>query len=111
MTYALGNAICCPFATYNVAVVGDIKFDQNYASNLDWKKWIELAKKQGRFTYMKKIMMAHRIDETTATSSLIKDNRRYNEDLRIFTEIWGKSIAKFLMLFYAISYEMAEAKK
>ncbi len=111
MTYAFGNAICCPSATYNVAVGGEIKFDQNYASNLDWQKWIELAQKQGRFTYVKKIMMAHRIDETTATSSLIKDNRRYNEDLRILSSIWGKTIAKFLMIFYSKSYKMATAEK
>ena len=110
MTYCLGNAICCPSVTYNVAKTGALKFDKSFSSNLDWQKWIDLAQCSGNFTYVKKIMMAHRIDESTATSALIKNNCRYNEDLRILNSIWGKTIAKMLMLFYKNSYKMSGIK-
>ena len=108
--YSFGNAICCPSVTYNTRLTGPLKFDSSFASNLDWMKWRELANMRGRFTYVRDILMAHRIDETTATSSLIQDNRRYEEDLRMFTLIWGKSIAAFLMKFYSKSYKMAETE-
>ena len=111
MVSCFGNAICCPSVTYNVARIGQLRFDHSFASDLDWKMWIDLAKKRGAFTYVPKRLMAHRIDDTTTTKALIANNRRYDEDLRIFTEIWGKRIARFLMRFYAKSYKMADAEK
>lgn len=106
-----GNAICCPSAAYNLGKTGELKFDRSYVSNLDWAKWIELAKMDGAFSFVPKRLMAHRIDPTTATSALIQDNRRYREDFRIFSEIWGHVIAGFLMKFYSKSYKMANVKK
>ncbi|MBR2358207.1 MAG: glycosyltransferase family 2 protein [Lentisphaeria bacterium] len=108
---SFGNSICCPSVSYNLDKIGELKFDRNYSVNLDWAKWVELARRDGSFIYLRKRLMAHRIDESTETSAAIHDNRRYNEDLNIFVGIWGKSIANLLMKFYKKSYKMAESIK
>lgn len=104
-----GNAICCPSVTYNLKRIGHLSFDRSFASNLDWQKWIELAGTDGAFTYIPKCLMAHRIDAGTTTSELIHSRCRYDEDLRIFTGLWGRTIAGLLMCFYTRSYKMADA--
>lgn len=103
-----GNALCCPSVTYNVRRIGEVKFSRDFSVNLDWAKWLELSRREGAFTYIPSCLMAHRIDSTTETSAAIRDNRRFDEDMRIFTEIWGRRIAGFLMRFYAGSYKMAD---
>ncbi|MBR2874078.1 MAG: glycosyltransferase [Lentisphaeria bacterium] len=105
---SFGNAVCCPSVSYNLRNLGELRFDRSYSVNLDWAKWVELARRPGSFSYRRKRLMAHRIDETTETSAAIQDNRRYNEDLRIFSGIWGAGIAKVLMKFYSKSYRMAK---
>jgi len=107
LVLCFGNSICCPSVSYNLGKLGELRFDRSYSVNLDWAKWVELANASGAFSYRRKRLMAHRIDESTETSAAIHDNRRYNEDLRIFISLWGESIAKFLMKFYSRSYKMA----
>ena len=106
-----GNAICCPAVTYNLEKTGPLRFDRSFSVNLDWAEWLAFAGMKGAFSYIKEVCMAHRIDETTETSAAIGDNRRYNEDLRIFTSLWGKIIANLLIKFYSKSYKMATVKK
>ena len=109
LTVCFGNAICCPSVTYNIKRIGRLSFDRSFASNLDWQKWIDLARTDGAFTYIPKCLMAHRIDAGTTTSELIQSHGRYDEDLRIFTGLWGRTIARILMCFYTRSYKMADA--
>jgi len=87
-----------------------LRFDRSFSVNLDWAKWLELSRRDGAFTYIPRRLMAHRIDDSTETRAAIRDNRRRDEDLRIFTEIWGGHIAGFLMRLYSLSYKMAETK-
>ncbi len=110
MTVCFGNAICCPSVTYNLAKIGKLTFDRTFASNLDWEKWIDLASQPGAFTYLPKRLIAHRIGDTTTTNSLIANHLRYDEDLRVFTKLWGKTIARCLMWFYPGSYKMANSE-
>ena len=100
----IGDAISCPSVTYNAEKLGGIRFDRSFSVNLDWSKWLELARMDGAFTYIPKCLMAHRIDEKMETRSAIQDHRRYNEDLRILTSIWGRRIASILIRLYARSY-------
>lgn len=106
-----GNAICCPSVAYHVSKIGPLRFDREFSVNLDWAKWLELSAQDGAFSYIPACLMAHRIDSTTETSAAITDHRRFDEDMRIFTKIWGKRTAKWLMRFYAKSYQMAEGQR
>ena len=99
-----GNAICCPSVTYNLELLRPVEFDPSYSVNLDWAKWLALSVGNIRFVMVPKVLMAHRIADEMETASAIADNRRYQEDLRIFSEIWGETLAKLLMWFYRRAY-------
>lgn len=100
-----GNAICCPAVSYNLQNLPDLRFDAEYSVNLDWAMWLSLAFKPGRFCYDPHRLMQHRISESMETSSAIADHRRFEEDRRIFYQLWPHKIADFLLHFYAKSYE------
>lgn len=107
---ALGNAICCPSVSYNLINASPIVFDRKYSVNLDWAMWLSLSNRKGAFIYIRKKLMAHRIDESMESASAIADSRRFNEDLAIFTSVWGSRIAKLLMRFYTKSYASCAQK-
>lgn len=98
-----GNAISCPAVSYNLKNLGKFEFDTSYSVNLDWAMWLTLAERKGAFVFVPKVLMAHRISEEMETASAISDNRRYQEDLRIFRNMWGENTAKLLMKFYKLA--------
>ncbi|MGT2847154.1 glycosyltransferase [Streptococcus massiliensis] len=100
---AFGNAICCPAVTYNLEKLGNFKFDENLRGNLDWIAWYHLAQKSGRFVYVDKKLMCHRIHSDSETSKTIEDNTRTAEDLETLKLFWPNWIAKFIMKFYVKS--------
>ncbi len=102
---AFGNAISCPSVSYNMSHRADFTFDRNYSVNLDWAMWLSLADKPGTFVYERNVLMAHRINDKMESASAIADKRRYNEDLSIFTTIWGAKFSRFLMKFYRKAYD------
>jgi glycosyltransferase involved in cell wall biosynthesis len=106
----LGNAISCPSVTYNVRKIGTLQFDRSFSVNLDWAMWLSLVEKPGKFSFIPKCLMAHRIHEGAETSVAILDQRRYNEDLRIFSQLWGSSVGKILLKFYQRSYNSGNHK-
>lgn len=97
---AFGNAICCPSVTYNRERLNDFLFDESFKVSLDWEAWLRISKMEGSFYYIKKPLILHRIHKDSTTSYGIKENIRYNEDVKILTSIWGQVCAKFIMYFY-----------
>lgn len=95
-----GNAICCPCVTINTKLTGKNPFKTNLKCNLDWETWSEFAKSQYGFAYINKEIMSHRIHELSATSKLIIENIRVEEDYKMFKKFWPKSVAKILTFFY-----------
>ena len=55
---------------------------------------------KGKFLYIPKELMQHRIHEESETSNLIENNIRLEEDYIMFKRYWPEPIAKFLMKFY-----------
>lgn len=100
----LGNAISCPSVTYNVKKIGTLQFERSFSVNLDWAMWLSLVEKPGKFSFIPKCLMAHRIHEGAETCVAVLDQRRYNEDLRIFSRLWGDSVGKLLLKFYSKGY-------
>ena len=47
--------------------------------------------------------MGHRIDDSTTTTSIIKQGIRTKEDLEMFKKFWPKKIAEIINKFYANS--------
>ena len=96
---AFGNPICCPAVTYNLELVKGFRFDEEWRVSLDWLAWYHLAKFDGRFVYVPKKLMCHRIHEDSETSNTIRDNTRTKEDYMMFNLFWPKGLAKLINRF------------
>jgi len=86
----------------------DFKFSEKYKISLDWDAWLRMSAMDGRFVYVPKSLLKHRIHIESATTEGIKGNIRQQEDFEIYCRIWPKSFAKFLSKLYAGSYKSNE---
>jgi len=101
-----GNPVCSPAVTYNLRQLGGWElFDESYAMSLDWEAWLRMADKPGRFTYLRRQLLQHRIHEGTQTSTGLRDGRRHAEDLKLFSRMWPSPVARFLAARYSASYD------
>ncbi len=95
-----GCAICCPAVTFVTKNVPKDKFKSDMKSNIDWLAWEKLSKLKGRFIYIPKKNMGHRIHEESTTTEIIKEHTRTKEDLEMLKKFWPEPIAKFINKFY-----------
>ncbi len=98
---SLGNPICCPAVTYVKANLPEVVFQPGMTSNSDWQAWEMMSKRDGRFVYVPKPLMGHRIHEESTTSAIIGDNKRQQEDLEVLKLFWPEPVAKLIEKFYA----------
>lgn len=109
MILRIGNPICSPSVTYNLANLARTHlFDESYSMSLDWDAWLQMTELKGSFCYSKKPLMNHRIHEATQTSGGISGGRRYEEDLSIYERLWPNWIARLLAKAYSASYRTNE---
>lgn len=97
---SLGCSICCPSVTINKKIIGENPYRTELKCDLDWDTWDKLAEYKGRFLYIPKELMQHRIHEDSETSNLIENNVRLEEDLLMFKRYWPNWIASILMKRY-----------
>lgn len=96
-----GNAICCPAVTFVKDNIPMTKiFECEFKCNVDWNAWEKISKIPGRFSFVKKPLMGHRVHEESTTTEIINDNIRTKEDFIMFTRFWPTPIAKALNTFY-----------
>lgn len=100
-----GSPIPCPTVTLNMKYKP--KFDEKFWSNIDWKLWLDLSKKKGRFVYIKKNLVYHRIHNSSETFKAINNGKRLEEDKIILKKIWGNRISKIILFFYKFSYNLS----
>ncbi len=100
---SFGNPICCPAVTFNKEKIKGNIFQSDFRSNMDWKAWELLSREKGRFVYIPKLLMMHRIHEESTTTEVINQGKRTNEDFRMMCLFWPKWIAKRLAGIYANS--------
>jgi glycosyltransferase involved in cell wall biosynthesis len=108
ISQAFGTSIACPSVLFNKEMLPDFKFSEKYKISLDWDAWIRLSKIKGRFVYIPKTLLNHRIHEHSETTSGLKDNVRQKEDFEIFSQIWPTPIARLLSGLYELSYKSNE---
>ena len=100
LSIRFGCAICCPSVTFNKDKCPKKVFKSNFKSNVDWFAWEKLSLMKGRFTYIPKPLMGHRIHEGSETSNVLNNNIRINEDREMFNKFWPKFITNILIKFY-----------
>lgn len=100
---SLGCCICCPSVTFVRNKVNLPLFNYNFKCDIDWHAWETLSKKDGKFSFINKCLMGHRVHEESTTTEIINDNIRTKEDLEMFKRFWPNFIAKFINKFYVKS--------
>lgn len=98
-----GDAICCPAVTFVKKNVPKEIFSSDLKCNVDWYAWEKLSKLKGKFYYINKCLMGHRIYSESTTSEIIGQNTRTIEDYQILQKFWPKPIAKFIAKIYSNS--------
>jgi hypothetical protein len=99
-----GNPIPCPSVMYNLHLLKDFRFSKEFSVSLDWEAWYRLAGMNGRFVFLPKSLMAHRIHQTSATTEGLSKNIRQAEDKKMFQKMWPEPIAWLLTQLYSKSY-------
>lgn len=107
----LGDPICCPAVTFcqknlNVKTL----FANDMKCDIDWSAWEIASKMDGRFVFVNKPLMGHRIHEESTTTEIIEDNNRSKEDYEIFRRFWISPIAKLLTKLYSNSEKVIRFK-
>jgi len=100
LVLAFGNPICCPAVAYNKNKLGDFQFEETMRSNLDWAAWETLSRQPGKFCYIPKALMMHRIHDGSETSLIIGDDSRSQEDLNILRLFWAEPVAAMIGRLY-----------
>jgi glycosyltransferase involved in cell wall biosynthesis len=99
---SLGCPICCPTVFFNKEKLGEFTFNNDYRINLDWDAWIRTAEMDGRFIYINKKLLIHRIHEESETSKNL--GQRKTEDREMFDELWYYPLSRVLFFLYSLSY-------
>jgi hypothetical protein len=96
---SLGNPIPCPSVMLHKALLQDFVFPDGWASNLDWKAWLDLASKPGAFVYVHEALVQRTLHADAATTRHL--HTRAAEDTRMFLELWPRPIARLISVLYA----------
>lgn len=95
-----GCSICCPSVTFVKDKLPKQVFECDMKSDVDWFAWEKLSRLNGKFIFINKKLMGHRIDESTTTTDIINQGIRTKEDLYMFKKFWPEFLAKIINKFY-----------
>lgn len=102
---SMGCPIAAPGVMYNLEKLSGFQFSDEFSINMDWDAWYRMTRMKGRFVYVKKVLLKHRIHPDSATTAGLEANARQSEDLRMFKRFWPGFLAKLFAKFYARSYK------
>jgi glycosyltransferase involved in cell wall biosynthesis len=105
-----GCPIAAPSVMYNIEKLIGFQFSDEFSINMDWDAWYRMSKMEGRFVYVKKTLLKHRIHADSATTAGLEANLRQSEDLIMFKRFWPVFFSKLLAKFYARSYKSNKNK-
>ncbi len=93
---SLGDPICCPSVTFCMENVEKPVFQHGFRSCEDWEAWEKLSREKGAFSYVSEPLMCHRIHEESATTAILADHARVEENYQMYCKFWPKWIAAIL---------------
>lgn len=101
---SFGDPVCCPTVAFNLKALKDFSFSRDFTCVLDWYAWYQLAKKEGRFCFINKKLVGHRIHSESETSAQIALGKRRSEEQQMFQMIWGNRMAKIISWIYSLGH-------
>ena len=102
---AFGCPIPCPSVLFNKSLLGNFRFSTDYSINMDWDAWYRLSVLRGSIACVPQNLLGHRLHAESETTAGIGDNRRANEDRRMFARIWPSPVARALGAVYELGYK------
>lgn len=112
LTLRLGNSICCSSVTYHKELLGrEDLFRSEMRFALDWDTFFDLAGREGRFYYDRKVLAFFRIHLQSTSMLCIENSLRVKEDQLMFEKMWPRPIASLIMKFYRLAYRNYENLK
>lgn len=108
---SLGDPICCPAVTFSLENLQQPIFQHGFRSCEDWEAWEKISKIKGEFAYIPKPLMYHRIHDGSATTAILKDHARVEENYIMYCKFWPKWIARGINHFYTKSEQSNEMEK
>lgn len=100
---SLGDSISCPAVSFDLERLERPIFKDGFRSCEDWEAWEMISRMDGDFLYVPEALMYHRIHEESATTAIIQDNARVEENYIMYCKFWPKPIAKLINKFYTKS--------
>lgn len=100
---SLGDPICCPAVTFCMDHIPKPVFCHGFRSCEDWEAWEMLSRKKGDFLYVPEPLMCHRIHEESATTAILADHARVEENFLMYCKFWPKWIARIINKLYTKS--------
>jgi glycosyltransferase involved in cell wall biosynthesis len=100
---SLGDPVCCPAVTFCLDNLAQPVFKNGFRSCEDWEAWEKISRQKGDFLYIPKPLMCHRIHEDSATTAVIQDHARIEENYKMYCKFWPAWIAKAINYFYTKS--------
>lgn len=100
---SLGDPICCPAVTFSLEYLERPIFQDGFRSCEDWEAWERISRLKGDFIYITEPLMCHRIHQESATTAILEDNARVEENLIMYCKFWPKWIAKIINRYYTRS--------
>jgi glycosyltransferase involved in cell wall biosynthesis len=101
---SLGNPICCPSVMLHRAALGEFRFPAGLQTNLDWKAWLELARRPGDFVYVRESLVSKGVHPGSETTATIANRKREREDRAMFEAFWPRPVAAVLTAVYRLGY-------
>jgi hypothetical protein len=100
----LGNPICCPSVMFDRAALGEFRFPAELQTNLDWMAWLQLARRDGGFVYVRECLVSKGVHPGSETTATIASRAREREDRALFGELWPAPVAALLTAVYRLGY-------
>ncbi len=101
---SLCDPIGCPSVTYVKANLPRPLFQEKFTCDIDWQTWEVLSRRQGRFVYVARPLLGHRMHpDCTTVKTIQASDVRSQEDYEMFCAFWPKPIARGLCRLYARS--------
>ncbi len=105
---AFGDPICCPAVAFCMDHLTQPIFRDGFRSCEDWEAWENLSRLRGDFIYVSKALMCHRIHSDSATTAVLHDNARIQENYIMYCKFWPKWVAKLINRLYTASEKSNE---
>ena len=102
---SFGCPIAAPSVMYNLENLSGFRFSTDFSINMDWDAWTRIAALDGRFVFVNKRLLKHRIHADSATTKGLEANLRQEEDLKMFKRFWPDFFAAVIARFYAGGYK------